>query len=257
MLIAISPAKRLDLTPVDMAHATEPAFQHEAFTLAKAARRLSRAKLQKLMSISEPLAKMNAERFKAFAETPCEDSVKPAVLAFDGDTYQGLEAKTLGDDDMAFAQRRLRILSGLYGILRPLDRIQPYRLEMGSRLATRRGKNLYEFWGRKIAETLNAEAEAEGVSMLLNCASQEYFGSVDPGALKLDVVEPVFLEHKDGVEKMVSFFAKNARGAMARFAIERRAETIDDLKAFTVGGYEYQPEQSGDGRLVFVRDYPA
>lgn len=257
MLIAISPAKRLDLTPVDMTHATEPAFQQEAFTLSKVARRLSRADLQKLMSISEPLAKLNSQRFRAFAETPCEGSVKPAVLAFDGDTYQGLEAKTLSDDDMAFAQRRLRILSGLYGVLRPLDRIQPYRLEMGSRLATRRGKNLYEFWGRKIAEALNAEAEAEGTGLLLNCASQEYFGSVDLKALKPDVVEPVFLEHRDGAEKMVSFFAKKARGAMARFAIENRAETVDDLKAFAAGGYAYQPGQSEAGRLVFVRDYPA
>lgn len=256
MLTVISPAKRLDLTPVDMAHATEPAFQQDAFTLAKAARRLSRADLQKLMSISEPLAKLNSERFKAFAESPSDEVVKPAALAFDGDTYQGLEARTLGDDDMAFAQRRLRILSGLYGILRPLDRIQPYRLEMGSRLSTRRGKNLYEFWGKKISETLNAEAESEGTTLLLNCASQEYFGSVDLKALKLDVVEPVFLERKDGAEKIVSFFAKKARGAMARFAIERRAESLEDLKEFSVSGYEYHSEKSESGRLVFVRDYP-
>lgn len=256
MLTVISPAKRLDLTPVNMAHTTHPEFQEDAFTLAKAARRLSRADLQKLMSISEPLAKLNAQRFKEFAEAPTTDIVKSAVLAFDGDTYQGLEARTLSDDDMAFAQRRLRILSGLYGILRPLDQIQPYRLEMGSRLATRRGKNLYEFWGSKISEILNAEAEAEGSNFLLNCASQEYFGSVDLKTLKLDVIEPVFLERKDGAEKMISFFAKKARGAMARFAIEHRVETLDDLKGFAIGGYEHQADQSEMGRLVFVRDYP-
>jgi cytoplasmic iron level regulating protein YaaA (DUF328/UPF0246 family) len=256
MLTVISPAKRLDMTPVDMSTATQPAFQKEAHALVKVARKLSHADLQKLMSISEPLAKLNVQRFKAFAENPVEDAVKPAALAFDGDTYQGLEAKTINEVDMAFAQRRLRILSGLYGLLRPLDKIQPYRLEMGSRLATRRTKTLYEFWGRKIAKTLNTEADAEGTGLLLNCASQEYFGSVDRKALKLDVIEPVFLERKEGQEKIVSFFAKKARGAMARFVIENRAETTEDLRDFSVGGYEYQPKKSDPHRLVFVRDYP-
>jgi uncharacterized protein len=155
-----------------------------------------------------------------------------------------------------FAQRRLRILSGLYGVLRPMDRIQPYRLEMGSRLQTRRGANLYEFWGRKIAKTLNADAETEGTNLLLNCASQEYFGSVDQKALKLTIVEPVFLERKAGQEKVVSFYAKKARGAMARFVIENRAGTVDDLKDFTTGGYAFQPAASEAHRLVFARTYP-
>ncbi|MEL7469979.1 MAG: peroxide stress protein YaaA [Pseudomonadota bacterium] len=255
MLIVISPAKRLDLTPVDMPSATEPAFQKDAYTLAKAARRLTQAELRKLMGISEPLAKLNQQRFKAFAEAPADDAVKPAALAFDGDTYQGLEARTLDAGDMAYAQRRLRILSGLYGLLRPLDRIQPYRLEMGSRLATRGAKTLYDFWRKKIAAALNADAEAQGAGLLLNCASQEYFGSVDLDALKLEVIEPVFLERRDGTEKMVSFFAKKARGAMARYAVETRAETVEDLKGFCTGGYEYQPEASEANRLVFVRDY--
>ena len=256
MLTVISPAKKLDMTPVDMTTATEPVFQKDAVKLARAARKLKHADLQKLMSISEPLAKLNVQRFKAFAAEPAEESVKPAALAFDGDTYQGLEAKTLNELDMAYAQRRLRILSGLYGLLRPLDRIQPYRLEMGSRFETRRAKNLYEYWGKKIAKTLNEEGEAEGSTLLLNCASQEYFGSVDLKALKLDVVEPVFLERKDGKEKIVSFFAKKARGAMARFAIENRIETVDAVKEFGTGGYEFQPDQSEGLRLVFVRDYP-
>lgn len=256
MLTVISPAKRLDLAPVDMSSATQPAFQNDAHTLVKAARKLSYGDLQRLMRISEPLAKLNVQRFKAFAENPSEDVVKPAALAFDGDTYQGLEAGTLNETDMALAQRRLRILSGLYGLLRPMDRIQPYRLEMGSRLKTRRGTTLYEFWGKKIAKTLNADAEAEGTETLLNCASQEYFGSVDRKALKLHVIEPVFLERKDGREKIVSFFAKKARGAMARFVIENRAETISDLKAFSAGGYEHQSRTSDAQRLVFVRDYP-
>lgn len=256
MLTVISPAKRLDMEPVDLSETTEPAFQKDALTLAKAARKLKHADLQKLMKISEPLAKLNVQRFKAFEESPSEDRVKPAALAFDGDTYQGLEARTLNELDMAYAQRRLRILSGLYGLLRPLDRIQPYRLEMGSRLATRRAKTLYEYWGKKIAKTLNAEAEAEGVNLLLNCASQEYFGSVDLKALKLEVIEPVFLERKDGKEKIVSFYAKKARGALARFVIENRVGETDGLKDFAVGGYEYQPAQSSARRLVYLRDYP-
>jgi cytoplasmic iron level regulating protein YaaA (DUF328/UPF0246 family) len=256
MLTVISPAKRLELTPVDMSAATEPAFQKDAHTLVKAARKLSYSDLQKRMSISEPLAKLNVQRFKAFAENPSEDVVKPAALAFAGDTYQGLEAGTLDEDDMAFAQRRLRILSGLYGLLRPMDRIQPYRLEMGSRLVTRRAETLYEYWGSKIAKALNAEGEAEGTKLLLNCASQEYFGSVDRKALKLDVIEPVFLERKDGVEKIVSFYAKKARGAMARFVIESRVETTEELKEFSADGYVYQPEASEGRRLVFVRNYP-
>lgn len=256
MLTVISPAKRLDLTPVDMSTATDPAFQKDAMTLVKTARKLTHKDLQKLMKISEPLAKLNVQRFKVFAEEPSDEDVKPAALAFDGDTYQGLDAKTINEVDMAYAQRRLRILSGLYGLLRPLDRIQPYRLEMGSRLATRRAKTLYEFWGRKIAKTLNAEGEAEGTTLLLNCASQEYFGSVDRKALALDVIEPVFLERKDGKEKIVSFYAKKARGAMARFVIENRAETRDDLKEFAAGGYAYQADQSEPHRMVFARDYP-
>ncbi|MGB0505294.1 MAG: peroxide stress protein YaaA [Pikeienuella sp.] len=256
MLTVISPAKRLDLTPVDMSTATVPQFQKEAVALVKVARKLSHADLQKLMSISEPLAKLNVQRFKAFAEDPPEDTVKPAALAFDGDTYQGLEARTISPEDMTYAQRRLRILSGLYGLLRPMDLIQPYRLEMGSKLATRRTKNLYEYWGRKIAKTLNAEAEVEETEFLLNCASQEYFGAVDRKALKLNIIEPVFLERKDGREKVVSFFAKKARGAMARYVVENRADTLDDLKTFSAGGYEYQADKSEPHRLVFVRDYP-
>ena len=257
MLTVISPAKRLDWTPVDLGSATEPDFQKDAIALAKVARKLTHADLQKLMKISEPLAKLNVQRFKAFADNPTEDKVKPAALAFDGDTYQGLEAKTMDEADLAYAQRRLRILSGLYGLLRPMDKIQAYRLEMGSRLATRRTKNLYEYWGRKIAKTLNNHAEAEGTDLLLNCASQEYFGAVDQKALSLKVIEPVFLERKEGTEKIVSFFAKRARGSMARFVVESRAETVDDLKAFAVDGYEFQPAQSEDMRLVFSRDYPA
>ncbi|MEM7546298.1 MAG: peroxide stress protein YaaA [Pseudomonadota bacterium] len=256
MLTVISPAKRLDWTPVDMTTATEPQFQKDAITLVKTAKKLTHADLQKLMKISEPLAKLNVQRFKAFEADPSDEIVKPAALAFDGDTYQGLDAPSMDPADMAFAQDHLRILSGLYGLLKPMDKIQAYRLEMGSRLATRRAKSLYEYWGRKIAKTLNAEAEALGSDTLLNCASQEYFGAVDPDALTLKVVEPVFLERKDGTEKIVSFYAKKARGAMARFAVENRVLTVEGLKEFSADGYEFQPTQSEGARMVFARDYP-
>ena len=257
MLTVISPAKKLDMAPVDNSIGTVPAFQKDAQVLATAARKLSHADLQKLMKISEPLAKLNVQRFKAFKAEPEDQAVKPAALAFDGDTYQGLDADTLSTEAMTYAQRRLRILSGLYGLLRPLDLIQPYRLEMGSRFATRRARNLYEYWGTKISKTLNAQAEAEGVSVLLNCASQEYFGAVDRKALKLDVIEPVFLERRDGVEKVISFYAKKARGAMARYIIQHRLTDAEALQDFDSGGYRYDAELSEKDKPVFLRAYPS
>ena len=253
MLTVISPAKRLDWDPVDMAHATDPAFQKDAAALARVARKLSTEDLRRLMGISESLADLNAARFKAFKPQPADELVKPAALAFGGDTYVGLEAATLSEADMAFAQDRLRILSGLYGLLRPMDKIQPYRLEMGSRLETSKGPNLYAYWGPRLSKALNAQAEAVGTDTLLNCASQEYFGAVDPKALKLRVIEPVFLENKAGVEKVVSFFAKKARGAMARFAVTERIDRAEGLKDFTTGGYAFQPAQSEGNRWVFSR----
>jgi len=215
MLTVISPAKSLDMDPVDI-QATDPAFQEDAVRLAKTSRNLTLGALKDLMSISDDLAKLNRDRFKAFEETPSADRIKPAALAFNGDTYQGLEAKTLSDLDMTYAQDHLRILSGLYGLLRPLDAIQPYRLEMGSRLKTRRGKSLYDYWGDTIAQALNILGEEQNTDLLVNCASQEYFGAADTKALKLNIVTPVFMEIKDDKPRIVSFFAKRARGAMAR-----------------------------------------
>jgi len=255
MLTVISPAKRLDWSPMDMSAATEPKFKTDANALVRVARELSAEDLQKLMSISPDLAHLNVDRFKTFRARPTVEHVKPAAFAFAGDTYLGLEASTLDQDDVRFAQDHLRILSGLYGLLRPLDMIQPYRLEMGSRLANKNGKNLYDYWGKRLARALNAEAKERGVNTLLNCASQEYFGAVDQSVLKLRLIEPVFLERKDGGEKIVSFFAKKARGAMARFAVERRLNSAEGLKDFDSGGYEFQPNQSSDNRLVFSRDY--
>ena len=172
MLVVVSPAKSLDMDPVDI-NATQPLFQDDAVRLSKTARNLTLTQLKGLMGISDDLARLNRDRFQVFAADPAPATTKPAALAFNGDTYQGLEAKTLSKDDLAWAQGHLRILSGLYGLLRPLDAIQPYRLEMGSKLKTRRGKSLYDYWGDTIAKALNTDAEAQGTDTLINCASQE------------------------------------------------------------------------------------
>lgn len=260
MLTVISPAKRLDEThralPAGL-EPTEPAFAADAVKLARIARGLSVAELRALMGISEPLAKLNAERFKAFKARPAAEAVKPAAFCFDGDTYAGLEARTLDADALRWAQGRLRILSGLYGLLRPLDLIQPYRLEMGSRLANPKGADLYAFWGKRISKALNEAGEEAGATVLVNCASQEYFGAVDAKALKLRVITPVFLEGRGAEAKVVSFFAKKARGAMARFIAERRLTHPSDLRDFDIGGYEFCPAQSDEARLVFMRDQAA
>lgn len=253
MLVVVSPAKRLNWDPVE-GTTTRPDFEDEARKLVKTARNLTLGDLQKLMSLSPDLARLNRDRFKAFEDTPDSYATRPAVHAFNGDTYIGLEASSLEPEEMEWAQDHLRILSGLYGALRPLDAIQAYRLEMGSRLKTRRGKNLYEFWRDSIAKNLNAQAEAIGTNVLVNCASQEYFGAVDPEALKLRVVTPVFMENKGGTPKIVSFFAKRARGSMARFVIQRRLTDAEGLLDFDLGGYAYQPDMSDPDRPVFLRD---
>lgn len=250
MLTVISPAKRLDWAPRDV-EMTVPRFQPDADALAKVARRLSADDLAALMDLSPALARLNADRFKRFAED--RDDLRPAVLAFAGDTYQGLEAASLDADDLRFAQDRLRILSGLYGLLRPMDGIQQYRLEMGSRLATRKGATLYAYWGTRLARALNEEAAALGTETLINCASVEYFSAVDAKALKLQVITPQFLEEKPGGPKIVSFFAKRARGAMARFIVERRLTDPAGLLDFDAGGYAHAPELSAPGRPAFLR----
>lgn len=255
MLVVISPAKSLDMDPVAVTP-TQPAFQDDAVRLAKTARNLTLTQLKDLMSISDDLARLNRDRFKVFQAEPAPQATKPAALAFNGDTYQGLEAKTLSADDLRWAQDHLCILSGLYGLLRPLDAIQPYRLEMGSRLKTRRGKSLYDYWGDTIAKALNAQAAEQGADTLINCASQEYFGAADRAALKLRVITPTFMELKDSKPRIVSFFAKRARGAMARYIVENRLTNPDDIKGFSAGGYAYDADLSDGDKWVFLRDYP-
>lgn len=255
MLTVISPAKRLDEKPGHFAALTQPDFQSDAAYLAGVAETLSVSELQKLMHISENLAQLNTDRFAAF-EPEGADGSKPAVLLYSGDTYAGLEAATLDEDALRWAQDHLRILSGLYGLLRPLDAIQPHRLEMGSKLANAQGANLYDFWGTKIADALNRQASTMGTDTLVNCASVEYFSAVDRDRLDLRVITPGFMEMRNGQAKIVSFFAKKARGAMARFIAENRLTDVAALKEFDVGGYRYDTERSSGDSLVFIRDYP-
>jgi cytoplasmic iron level regulating protein YaaA (DUF328/UPF0246 family) len=210
------------------------------------------------MDLSDDLARLNRDRFREFSPEPKTEETRPAAFAFAGDTYQGLEAASLDPDELDWAQDHLRILSGLYGLLRPLDAIQPYRLEMGSRLKTRRGKTLYDYWRDQIAKALNAQATQLGTEVLVNCASQEYFGAVPGKALKLRVLTPQFLEDKlDGKEpKTVSFFAKRARGAMARYIVQHRLTDPAALREFDSGGYAYDAERSKPDMPVFTRPYP-
>ena len=257
MLVVISPAKRLDWDAKDVAM-TQPDFQEDAARLAKTARNLTLGKLKDLMDLSDDLARLNRDRFNAFADAPDAEITRPAALAFAGDTYQGLEAGSLDADELDWAQEHLRILSGLYGVLRPLDAIQPYRLEMGSRLKTRRGATLYDYWRDDLSKALNAQAEKIGSDVLINCASQEYFGAVAPKALNLRVITPQFMEDKGEAKgpKIVSFFAKKARGAMARFIIQNRLTDVQAIRDFDTGGYVWQEDVSTPDKPVFVRPYP-
>lgn len=254
MLTVISPAKKLDMDPVVGAARTAPCFPAEAKELIDLARRLDVAGVRKLMGISEKLAELNVARFANFSDTPDHDAAKQAMYMFAGDTYTGLDAQSLDADTIAYAQNHLRILSGLYGILRPLDAIQAYRLEMGSRLASPKGKNLYAFWGDKVALNLNEAAQACGAQSVVNCASVEYFSVVNTDVLQPKVLTPVFLERRDGTEKTISFFAKKARGAMARFIVENRVQDIKHLCDFDAGGYAFDAAQSDGTTLVFSRD---
>jgi uncharacterized protein len=258
MILVLSPAKALDYaTPPSTDRHTQPDFIPHSAKLIQVLRRLSPAEVAGLMDLSDQLAALNVARYGAWTRAFSPANAKQAILAFNGDVYAGLRAPTLDEAGLAWAQDHLRILSGLYGVLRPLDLMQPYRLEMGTRLATQRGKNLYEFWGDRITQELNrllaAEAAAGREPLLVNLASEEYFKSVKPGKLKGRLVSAVFEDWKDGRYKIISFYAKRARGLMARYAIEQQAEDGETLKGFAAEGYAYAPEASEPDTLVFRR----
>jgi cytoplasmic iron level regulating protein YaaA (DUF328/UPF0246 family) len=252
MLLVISPAKSLDVSAAPAGFgATTPDMAADVAELVNVAKRLRKIDLKRLMDISDALAKLNHERFQAL-DPDSEDGLQAAVM-FDGDVYDGLQARTLDKAGRAYAQAHLRILSGLYGLLKPLDLIQPYRLEMGTRLKTRRGPSLYAFWGDRIAEALNAAAEGQGDKTLINLASQEYFAAVDRKALALPVVTCSFKELKGNELKIISFYAKKARGMMARYAIDHRIDRADGLKDFKVAGYGFDPVLSSPDEWIFTR----
>jgi len=255
MLIVLSPSKALDFTGApESAPLSLPQLADQTAELAKSTRRLTARDLKRMMSLSDNLAKLNRERFQAF--DPNSEEGLQAAFAFNGDVYLGLKARTLDKKALAWAQDHVRILSGLYGLLRPLDAIQPYRLEMGVRLKTRRGQSLYDFWGARISEKLNEEAQGHKDKTLVNCASNEYFGAVDRKALKLPVITAKFLEEKDGEARMLSFFAKKARGLMARYAIDHRIDKAADLRGFDYEGYRFVPGLSTDEEFTFARPQP-
>jgi cytoplasmic iron level regulating protein YaaA (DUF328/UPF0246 family) len=257
MLYLLSPAKSLDYdspTPAAVAKmATEPAFVDHSTELIGLLRRRSVAEVAALMDLSLPLAELNVARYAAWAPQFTPANSKPAALAFDGDVYGGLESRTLTSADLRWAQAHVAILSGLHGVLRPLDRLQPYRLEMGTALPNRRGANLYAYWGDTIAEHLNERAAADASPVIVNLASQEYFKAADRRALTPRVIDCVFEDWKGGRYKVISFFAKRARGLMARHAIRRRVATPAGLKSFDAEGYRFDADASARDRFVFRR----
>lgn len=257
MLVLLSPAKNLDFTsPHPEIAATKPHFAKEAGELVEAARALSATQIARLMGVSQKLAELNRDRFQSFKTAGKIDGARPAVFTFNGDVYHGLSAKTLSPIDLAFAQDHVRILSGLYGLLRPLDAVQPYRLEMGLKFKTKRGGTLYEFWGASLAKEIDKVAAAHADRTIVHLASEEYFSAVDRGALKSPVISVAFREEKDGKLRSLQFFAKRARGMMARWIVENRVDSAAALKNFDVGGYRRRSDLSTDDQLVFTRPQP-
>ncbi|VXB88504.1 conserved hypothetical protein [Flavobacterium sp. 9AF] len=252
MKIVISPAKSLDFeTKLPTNQFTQSDFLSKSETIHKTLKKKKPKQLMDLMSISEKLAELNWQRNQDWQTPFTTENARPAVYAFNGDVYVGLDAYTIPVDQLEVLQDKLRILSGLYGVLKPLDLIQPYRLEMGTSLAIGAKKNLYEFWKKPITDALNKEL-SKG-ELFLNLASNEYFSAVDTKALKVPVITPEFKDYKDGKLKMISFFAKKARGLMVRYIIDTKAETIDDLKKFNYEGYAFDANLSKGNKLVFTR----
>ena len=258
MLTVISPAKTLDFeSPATTRKSTQPLFLERSAALVDDARNMSPDDIRELMGVSEKIAELNHQRFMNWGTPFTLDNAKQSVLAFKGDVYTGLEAETLSTAQLNFAQKHLCILSGLYGMLRPLDLMQPYRLEMGLKFANSGGKNLYEFWGEDITAAISAQLKKSGSKVLVNLASNEYFKAVQPGALDAEVITPVFKDYKNGKYKIISFFAKKARGQMARFIIEDGLNEPAQLKKFKTGGYRYSKAESSAREMVFLRDEAA
>ena len=256
MLTVISPAKTLDYETAPVTQkATQPQFLENASSLVEDARTLSSNEIQALMGVSRKIADINHERFRNW-ETPFSlDNAKQSILAFKGDVYTGLDAETLSSEQLNFAQNHLRILSGLYGLLRPLDLMQPYRLEMGLKFANKQGKNLYEFWGKSITNAINKELENAGSPLLVNLASNEYFKSIQKEDVSAEIITPTFKDLKNERYKIISIYAKKARGQMARYIIENQLEASSDLKYFNIDNYKFNEFESSPNEIVFTRDH--
>jgi cytoplasmic iron level regulating protein YaaA (DUF328/UPF0246 family) len=258
MLMVISPAKTLDFeTPPTTARFTQPQYLDHSQELINQLRELTPAQISDLMHLSDKLAGLNAARFGSWDPVFTPENAKQALLAFKGDVYTGLDAETLNDKQLDYAQSHLRMLSGLYGLLRPLDLMQPYRLEMGTRLANARGKDLYAFWDTRISQWLNEALAEQGDDLLLNLASNEYFSAVKRSALNARIIDTEFRDLKNGQYKIISFYAKKARGMMSRFVVTERINDPHALKEFDAHGYRYSSELSKTDKLVFLRDTPA
>lgn len=254
MLIVISPAKTLDFeTQATTNIHSQPTMLEDSELLIDTLSTKSPNDIEKLMKISPKLAELNVERYHNWSQPFTENNAKQAVLAFKGDVYTGLNAESLNEEQLAYAQDHLRILSGLYGVLRPLDLMQAYRLEMGTKLANARGKNLYEFWGMKVTEEINQQLKANNSDLLVNLASNEYFKSVKTKAVSADIVTPAFKDWKNGQYKMISFYAKKARGLMTAWVIKNQINKLDQLAKFDVDGYQYSPNDSDALNPVFLR----
>jgi hypothetical protein len=254
MLMVISPAKTLDYeSPLATQRFTQPALLEKSHQLIDVARDLSPSQISSLMGISDKLAHLNADRFNQWQPPFSLENARQAILAFKGDVYTGLQAETFSDNDFDFAQQHLRMLSGLYGLLRPLDLMQPYRLEMGIKLANPAAKDLYGFWGDLLTEKLNEAIAEQGDDVLINLASDEYFKAIKPKKLNAELIKPVFLDEKNGKFKVISFYAKKARGLMSRYVIQNRLTKPAQLKKFDVDGYFFDSAESKDNELVFKR----
>lgn len=254
MLITISPAKTLDFeSPLATTHFTQPELLKYSQQLIEECRKLSSSDIASLMKISDKLAGLNAARFGEWQPNFTPENARQAILAFKGDVYTGMQAELFSEDDFQFAQQHLRMLSGLYGVLRPLDLMQPYRLEMGIKLKNKKGSDLYQFWGNTITEALNKAIEAQGDNVLVNLASDEYFKSVNPKKLNAEIIKPIFLDEKNGKYKVISFYAKKARGLMSRFIIQEKLTDKTQLKEFDLEGYQFNATESEGNTLVFKR----
>jgi cytoplasmic iron level regulating protein YaaA (DUF328/UPF0246 family) len=255
MLMVISPAKTLDYeTPPATERFTQPQYLDHSQELIEQLRELSPAQISELMHVSDKIGGLNAARFGSWTPAFTPANAKQALLAFKGDVYTGLDAQSFGEADFDYAQQHLRMLSGLYGLLRPLDLMQPYRLEMGTKLANARGKDLYAYWGTRISEWLNEALAEQGDDVLLNLASNEYFSAVKRNALNARVIDTEFRDLKNGQYKIISFYAKKARGLMSRFVIQERINDPEELKQFDAQGYRFDAGRSSAQKLVFLRD---